>query len=172
VLRKVATRAIMVAITLSGCDRIFAPEPAARDLIGIYRLTLDSEDFLRRRKGYHSLLASTIELRSDFGISIRNLPDCATDGFGNSNGRVVSGDGKWRLEKAFIGYTLPSTSGMVGLSLPGFTQETGLRSAEGMHLTYLRSRWAILIQMNRSNMNALLTNHSLERIGEQPVMLE
>jgi hypothetical protein len=107
VLRKVATRTILlIAITISGCDRIFAPKPAASDLIGIYRLTLDSEDFLRTRKGYHSFPASTVELRSDFGISVRNLPDCATDSFGKSNGRFVSGDGKWRLEKAFIGYTL------------------------------------------------------------------
>ena len=105
--RFLASQAIFVlAMTLAGCDRIFAPEPAASDLVGAYRLMADSEDFLRTQKQYGSIPVSAIELRADSSISLRNLPDCATDGFGKSNGRFLSGEGKWRLRKAFIGYTL------------------------------------------------------------------
>lgn len=69
-----------------------------QDLAGVYRLTESSRDFLRTTKHYAAIPPSEIELRPDSTISIRNLPDCAVDGFGNSGGRFLSGAGRWRVE--------------------------------------------------------------------------
>jgi hypothetical protein len=97
---------IVSAIALTGCDRVLVGRPATDDLIGKYSLTEASETFLRSHKGYSAVPSSFIELRPDFSVSIRNLPDCATDGFGTSKGGFLSGDGRWQLEKAFLGYGL------------------------------------------------------------------
>jgi hypothetical protein len=81
-------------------------EPAARDLVGIYRLTTKSEAFLRAEKGYLSIPMSSIELRPERRIAIRNLPDCAVDGFGDSRGQFLSAEGQWQISKLFVGYGL------------------------------------------------------------------
>ncbi len=97
---------IITALTFIGCDRVLTHEPKASDLTGTYYLTADSEKFLINHKGYKSLPKSLIELRSDYSISVHALPDCATNGFGKSEGIFLTGDGKWRIEKDFNGYEL------------------------------------------------------------------
>src|SRR5882724_10812213 len=53
---------------------------------------------------------------------------------------------------------LLSTSEMVAPSRRGSIQETGLPSAEDPHLTYLRSLWAIQIQVRGFDTSAALAN--------------
>jgi hypothetical protein len=88
----------ILALAVVGCDRLFAGQPAIQDLVGVYRLTDASQDFLRTTKHYKAIVSSEIELKSDSTVSIRNLPDCAVDGFGDSGGRFLSGDGRWRIK--------------------------------------------------------------------------
>ena|SRR5713101_790722 len=97
---------LTAAIAVAGCDRIFASQPTVQDLVGVYRLTAASEEFLRTTKGYKTIPLSEVELKSDSRISIRGLPDCATNGFGDSGGNFLSGDGLWRVESDFIGYRI------------------------------------------------------------------
>jgi hypothetical protein len=60
-------------------------------------------------KGYSTIPESLIVLRPDMVLEIRNLPDCAGDGFGRGSGGFLSGAGTWELEKAFLGYGLTVT---------------------------------------------------------------
>ena len=102
---KVVVLALMPAI--AACDQVFVRQPARVDLAGVYGLTSDARDFLVNEKGYpRSLPDVSVELRSDGHVVLRNVPDCAVDGFGKSGGRFLTGKGTWTLEKAFIGYTL------------------------------------------------------------------
>ena len=52
-------------------------------------------------------------------ISIRNLPDCAVDGFGRGGGKFLSGDGKWEIEKDFIAFGLTLRIADGGSMSPG-----------------------------------------------------
>ena len=82
-----ARRAVVVALV--GCDRIFAGRPTIQDPAGVYRLTDASQGFLRTTKHYAAIPLSEIEL------------DCAVDGFGDSGGGFLSGDGRWRVKHDF-----------------------------------------------------------------------
>jgi hypothetical protein len=128
--------AILAGLTLTmavaGCDRIFASQPAIKDLVGVYRLAAASEDFLRTTKGYKTVPSSEVELRPDFSISIRGLPDCATDGFGKSGGRFLSGDGVWAVENDFVGYRIVLRIG------PGGSLKEGGYAGSWM---VIRRRW-------------------------------
>lgn len=89
-----------------GCDRVFTSQPKPSDLVGTYILSTESAGFLAKRKSYASIPASVIQLRADFSMSITNLADCAANGFGDSNGGFLSGEGKWSVEKEFIEWKL------------------------------------------------------------------
>jgi hypothetical protein len=93
---------------LCGCDQVAMGCPSAHDLVGTYRLTKKSQDFLKRRKDYALVPTCEIELGPDSAIVIRNLPDCAGNGFGTSGNRYLSGGGRWELAKAFLGYEIHS----------------------------------------------------------------
>jgi hypothetical protein len=97
----------VIAVTaFTACGRLSHP-PNVSELTGTYSLSAESKTFLAKRKGYASIPDSVIELRSDHTILIRDLPDCANDGFGEGQGRFLTGDGTWRLEKErFVGYGL------------------------------------------------------------------
>jgi len=97
---------LIAALAVAGCDRIFASQPTVQDLVGVYRLTAASEEFLRTTKRYRVIPRSEVELKSDLRISIRSLPDCAVNGFGDSGGAFLSGDGRWRVENDFVGYRI------------------------------------------------------------------
>jgi hypothetical protein len=93
-------------LTLAACDRAFTQQPKTTDLTGTYQLSKRSKDWLLKRKGYNALPVSEITLGADYSISILNLADCATNGFGHSAGTFVSGKGNWELEKDFVGWGL------------------------------------------------------------------
>jgi hypothetical protein len=95
---------LVLVIIISGCDRIFSSEPKPDDLVGSYVLSSNSEAFLRKRKEYVSIPSSVIELGTNYSVSIKNLPDCATNGFGRSHGKFLTGKGTWEIEKDSIGY--------------------------------------------------------------------
>jgi hypothetical protein len=102
--RKIAVLLSVLAIT--GCDSAFTQKPKTTDLVGTYLLSKSSERFLLRSKAYKTVPTSEINLAADYGITIRNLPDCATNGFGKSFGAFLSGQGRWELEKAVPGWGL------------------------------------------------------------------
>jgi hypothetical protein len=97
---------LITAGAVAGCDRMFASQPATQDLVGVYRLSPASEAFLRTTKRYKVVPVSEVELKSGSKVSIRNLPDCAINGFGDSGGAFLSGDGMWRIEKDFVGHRI------------------------------------------------------------------
>lgn len=103
-----ALAAMAVSLLLaSACDQVMVREPKAPDLAGRYQLTPESREFLRKDKGYVSVPDSTIELRADGTITLRDLPDCLVADFGDSSAhRFLSGRGTWTLQKAFVGYGL------------------------------------------------------------------
>lgn len=103
-LKQIAIVFLLLVLIFSGCDQIFSQQPKVNDLIGTYHLTSDTEKFLVKRKGYKSIPECLIELRPDYSISIKNLPNC--DGFGECDGTFVMGDGKWEIEKVFMDYGL------------------------------------------------------------------
>ena len=70
---------LFAASAVAGCDRILTGEPAVQNLVGVYRLSPASETFLRVTKRYKTVPVSEVELKPDYRISIRGLPDCATD---------------------------------------------------------------------------------------------
>ena len=117
--RTIAAMCALTMLAIAGCDRVFVADPREPDLVGVYRLTSDSEGFLREQKGYGSIPVSVVELRPGSSISVRNLPDCAVDGFGRGSGAFVSGNGKWRLDKAFVGYGLTLDIAAGGTMKPG-----------------------------------------------------
>lgn len=117
--RRIAAIGAFVMLAFAGCDRIFVAAPREPDLVGIYKLTADSESFLREHKGYGAIPDSVIELKSSSIISIRNLPDSAVNGFGVGSGAFVSGNGKWTLDKAFVGYGLNLDIAAGGTMKPG-----------------------------------------------------
>jgi len=102
----IALTLVVTLLTIAACDQIFMGQPSVGDLVGMYRLTEASRSFLTTRKRYASLPDGSVELRSDFSIVIRNLPDCAIDGFGDSSGKFISGQGTWEIKKAFPGFGL------------------------------------------------------------------
>lgn len=116
--RRMAAIGALVMLA-TGCDRVFVAAPREPDLVGVYELTADSENFLREHKGYGSIPVSAIELKSGSIISIRNLPDCAVDGFGRGAGAFLSGNGKWTVDKAFFGYGLNLDIAAGGTMKPG-----------------------------------------------------
>jgi hypothetical protein len=97
---------LVISLLLAACDQIFVREPSAGDLAGVYHLTPETRTFLKHDKGYPAIPDSTVELRSDGSLVIRDLPDCALDGFGKAGGRFLSGRGTWRINKEYIGYGL------------------------------------------------------------------
>jgi hypothetical protein len=96
-------------LAVAGCDEIVQRRPSVPELAGRYSLTEASQHFLLNDKGYSTIPESLIDLRPDMVLEIRNLPDCARDGFGRSTGGFLSGAGTWKLEKAFLGYGLTVT---------------------------------------------------------------
>jgi hypothetical protein len=96
----------VLATSIAGCDQILVQRPEQADLVGVYDLTSNSRDFLRNDKGYTSIPNPAFELRADGGVVVVDLPDCAIDGFGRAGGKLLSGRGKWKVEKAFVGYGL------------------------------------------------------------------
>jgi len=117
--RRIAAIGVFLMLAFTGCDRVFVATPREPDLVGIYKLTADSENFLREHKAYGPIPVSVIELKSGSIISIRNLPDCAVDGFGEGSGVFLSGDGKWTVDKAFLGYGLNVDIADGGTMKPG-----------------------------------------------------
>jgi hypothetical protein len=117
--RKRQTRAALYVVLplLAACDQILVREPRPADLAGVYHLTAETRTFLENEKRYANVPDSTIELRADGSLIIRDLPDCALDGFGNAGGRFLSGHGTWTINKEFIGYGLWWTI-LPGDSLP------------------------------------------------------
>jgi len=106
--------AVLVQVTvgsLSGCDQVAMRRPSVHDLAGTYRLTKKSQEFLKRRKDYALVPTCEIELGPGSAIVMRNLPDCADNGFGKSGGRFLSRGGKWELMKADLGYEVHSDIG-------------------------------------------------------------
>jgi hypothetical protein len=93
-------------IAIAGCDKAFTKKPTTSDLVGTYLLSKPSEAFLFKRKGYKVIPVSEIRLGADYSISIVNLPDCATNGFGKSFGAFLSGEGRFEVEKALPGWGL------------------------------------------------------------------
>src|SRR5437762_8048691 len=92
---------------VAACDQVLVRQPARGDLAGVYGLTPEAREFLVTQKGYpRSLPEAIIELRADGRVVLRNVPDCAVDGFGRSRGRFLTGRGTWTIEKAFVGYRL------------------------------------------------------------------
>lgn len=106
IVHKTILTILIFACSISACDKVFTSEPNASDLVGSYLLTTNSEAFLKERKNYVSVPLSVIELGTNYSVSIENLPDCATNGFGESQGKFLSGEGTWEVEKAFMGYGL------------------------------------------------------------------
>jgi hypothetical protein len=74
--------------SLSGCDQVAMRRPSVQDLAGTYRLTKKSQEFLEQRKGYALAPTCEIELGPGSAVVIRNLPDCASNGFGKSDNKV------------------------------------------------------------------------------------
>jgi hypothetical protein len=97
---------LLSGIAVAGCDRAFTEKPKVADLVGTYSLSKSSEDFLHNRKGYVKIPESEIALGSDQTVTITNLPDCATNGFGKSSGAFLSGEGRWEIEKGMPGWVL------------------------------------------------------------------
>jgi hypothetical protein len=93
----------MAVACVAGCDQILVRQPKTGDLAGTYELTAAAQEFLRVHKGYTSIPQTGIELRADGTLLVRNLPDCAVTGFGESRGGFLSGRGSWKLDKAFVG---------------------------------------------------------------------
>jgi hypothetical protein len=100
--RVVTLLAVMIAT--AGCDQLFMVKPEARDVVGVYRLTKSSEEWLRSQKQYAAIPDSRILLRSDSTVEIQNLPDCADDAAGQSRGKFLSARGKWQVSKHSPGY--------------------------------------------------------------------
>lgn len=104
--RALGLAAIAISLsTASACDQVLVREPRVADLTGRYVITQASREFLTKEKGYASALDSTIELRADHTVTLRNLPDCLVEIF-DYHHRFLSGHGTWSLEKAFVGYGL------------------------------------------------------------------
>jgi len=98
--------ALLILASVVACDQVLVREPKLADIAGVYQLTSNTREFLRDSKGYTSIPDSTIELRADGTLIIRDLPDCVVSDFGNPHGQFVSGRGTWQLQKAFVGYGL------------------------------------------------------------------
>lgn len=72
--------------------------PAIEALTGTYRLSEKSYRFLKRTKKYKEIPESTITLMDNGEIMIRDIPDCAFSGFGDSYGGFLSDNGVWEVE--------------------------------------------------------------------------
>lgn len=89
-----------------GCDQAFTKKPQTADLAGTYQLSKGSTTFLLRRKAYKTVPVSTITLGTNSHVTILNLPDCATNGFGDSRGAFISGGGTWEVERGSPGWVV------------------------------------------------------------------
>jgi len=98
--------ALLILASVVACDQVLVREPKPADIAGVYQLASATREFLRSAKGYTSIPDSTIELRADGTLIVRDLPDCLVSGFGDPHGRFLSGRGTWELQKAFVGYGL------------------------------------------------------------------
>jgi hypothetical protein len=98
--------ALLILASVVACDQVLVREPKPADIAGVYQLASATREFLRSAKGYTSIPDSTIELRADGTLIVRDLPDCLVSGFGDPHGRFLSGRGTWELQKAVVGYGL------------------------------------------------------------------
>ena len=95
--------ALTVALWVTSCgDRPSVP-PKAGDLIGTYVLTKASQAFLLKHKAYKAIPTSCITLWTNFQLTLANLPDCVTNGFGNPSGGFLSAHGRWQIHRELSG---------------------------------------------------------------------
>ena len=111
---------LLLALFQVACDEVLMRQPTTADLVGVYHLTDSSRAFLFGYKHYSSVPDSRIEIARDMRIDIRDLPDCADDGFGDSHGRFLSGHGSWELRQRFPGYGLDLRIEDGGTLRPGY----------------------------------------------------
>ena len=122
------TRLFLIGLStlfiISGCNPGPTEKPAVNTLTGIYRLSSESKRFLKNHKSYKAIPNSEIALHTDSTFSITGLPDCYVDGFGNGNGRFLTGQGTWEIESVQNGFR--SRYGVTLTVVQGGTMKPGI----------------------------------------------
>jgi hypothetical protein len=130
-------------------DMAVMDEPQAADMAGTYHLTLDSQDFLRKVKHYATIPPSTIELRANGTLAIKDMPDCIQTEWGDPAGTFLSGSGTWTVGEEWPGFGLrvrPEGDGPAPwIFIRGFRQPYRLEidigdPDNGETITYVRGR--------------------------------
>ncbi len=92
-----------LGLLLSGCPMVDFKElnftrerPDERELVGGWRPTKKTLQFIRTH-GNYSEVPHKIGLYADHTITVKNMPDWWTNGFGKSNGDFDSFTGTWKL---------------------------------------------------------------------------
>ncbi len=134
------------AVALLGIGHIFSDfyglylshKPGTENITGKYVLCKTSEFSLRQRK-YSNIPESEIIIHPSGRIELKNIPDCAFNGTGESHNGFLSGSGTWEIKKSFPGYSLSCNindgtikhGGYGGLSLRKWRSEYSLNFTVG-----------------------------------------
>ena len=138
---------VVFAVSLGACADGPANSPSRRDVAGKYFLTTDSKSFLLKKKGFQELPESQIHVASNGVIEFLELPDCAENGFGDGNGKFLSGSGKWDLGNTDWGYGITATVERGG------TLEHGVHHASWMLLSGKGAPFKIRIRLGDPDQN-------------------
>lgn len=110
---RIVTLAVAL-VGLIGCDRVVVREPEVDDLVGVYTLTSESKVFLKSKKHYDSIPDSRIEIDSNGSLHWISLPDCLFSPFGESSGKFMSFDGRWKIERYFYTFAFRVSMRLIG----------------------------------------------------------
>lgn len=99
-------------------DQFFMDRPAETSLVGTYRLTEASKEFLMEREGHENVPDTEIILRADGTISVHDFPrELVVDEGWQSTGQFVSAEGTWSISDDWPGYAIDVNIG-AGQEMP------------------------------------------------------
>ena len=98
-------RTLLITLFVVACTSHPSEKPSVAEMVGTYEMDEKSVAMLRSEKGYSTTDRSpSIQLLADGSLVIKDLPDCYTDGFGQSHGKYYQGNGKWKIEESDSGF--------------------------------------------------------------------
>ena len=94
---------------------------------------------------------SRIRLNADGSASLEDIPDAYIDGFGDSHGSAVSGQGQWEIDATDFGYGLTVTI------LPGGSMAHGIYHGSSMLIRGQRVPYRIEMQLGDPDSDESIT---------------
>lgn len=121
-----AVLVLLLSLVLTGCNNGPKEKPRVADVAGAYHLSPASRRYLKENKHYASVEGSRIILRKDGTLSVIRLPDCYVNRFGKSDGKLLSGQGRWEIDSTYSGYGVTLAVGKGGSLDPALYSGTSI----------------------------------------------